>query len=437
MVNRRTFLHSALALLVAGCSSAPLVTKVSPTASRKRGGLRCFVPGYRSKYARYQGKSVLENASWIKHIPANYDGPMTMLTRLGGKEESVRRVIYPIQGHGLCLNADGRTGFFAANKHADNNMVAFDTDSLEPVKVVPVHRKGWYGGGHAVYSRDGANLFISERSPERPFSGKLKDHFGGITVRDASTYKVVSAFSCHGIAPHEIKLTADDRYLLVANYGSTRPNGTGNKNSLPEIIEPSITILEADSGRLVDKVVGSRKDTEIRHLSAVDLQRIFAIQVRIGDNEDLRNFMKSSDTVYERDMTAYKNHHYFPAKLLQMGSDIVGQARLHEISRMSPQLSRHGLSIIHEPIHNEILASYPSSHALMVIDASNGQLKQQIRTDQLGLRFPCGLALHPDGQHYIVTGYWRNMYVFERGKHSVNREACQYVSLFGHSHIAV
>ena len=437
MVNRRTFLHSSLALLAAGCSTNPYVRRVEGSAaSHKTGKFRCFIPGYNPQNARYRGRSVVGTVSWRKYVPSNYEGPLTMLTRLNGTNEP-RRAIYPIQGHGICLNPDGRTGFFAANKHADNNMLAFNTDSLEPVKIVPVHRKGWYGGGHAAYSHDGANIFISERSPDRPFSGKLKDHYGGITVRDASTYKVVSEFSCHGIAPHQITLTADGRHLLVANYGSTRPTGRGKNANLPEIIEPSVTILDAASGRLVDKITGLTKNNEIRHLCGVDLQRIFAIQVRLNNDNGFLDTMYSSDEVYERDITTDKNQAFLPAHLLRVVSKSSGESNATEITEVDPQLTRHGLSIIYEPEYNEILATYPSSNALMIFDASNGHLKKHIRTDQLGLRFPCGLALHPDNKHYIVTGHWRNMYVFKRGNHIVNRDACEYVSLFGHSHIAV
>ena len=41
----------------------------------------------------------------------------------------------------------------------------------------------------------------------------------------------------------------------------------------------------------------------------------------------------------------------------------------------------------------------------------------------------------PDGKHYAVTGYWENMFVFERGTHRLVRELCLYPLFFGHSHI--
>ncbi len=58
-------------------------------------------------------------------------------------------------------------------------------------------------------------------------------------------------------------------------------------------------------------------------------------------------------------------------------------------------------------------------------------------TDRLGLHRPRGVALLPGGAHYAVSGHWRDIYVFERGSHRLVREACQYVLLFGHSHLTV
>jgi len=96
---------------------------------------------------------------------------------------------------------------------------------------------------------------------------------------------------------------------------------------------------------------------------------------------------------------------------------------------------RHGLSIEYDPIHDEVLASYPASHTVLVFDAASGEVKQQINCEPIGLHYPCGITLLPGKDFYIVTGYWRNLYVFERGSHKLRRELCHYPLNFGHSHI--
>ena len=82
-----------------------------------------------------------------------------------------------------------------------------------------------------------------------------------------------------------------------------------------------------------------------------------------------------------------------------------------------------------------MLASYPSSHQLMIFDGPTGGILERLDTRTVGMRYPCGITLLPDGAHYAVTGHWENMFVFERGSHRLVRELCRYPMFFGHSHI--
>jgi hypothetical protein len=36
-----------------------------------------------------------------------------------------------------------------------------------------------------------------------------------------------------------------------------------------------------------------------------------------------------------------------------------------------------------------------------------------------------------------VSGYWHDLFVFRRGSHELDREACRFATWFGHSHLAV
>ena len=98
---------------------------------------------------------------------------------------------------------------------------------------------------------------------------------------------------------------------------------------------------------------------------------------------------------------------------------------------------QRGQSIVYDPVHDEALVTYPTSHTVVVIDGQNGSIKRVIRTDRLGLHRPRGIALQPDQTHYAVSGHWRDIYVFRRGTHQLRREACRYVPLFGHSHLTI
>ena len=75
----------------------------------------------------------------------------------------------------------------------------------------------------------------------------------------------------------------------------------------------------------------------------------------------------------------------------------------------STKLMRHGLSIRYDERHDEAIATYPSTHHVMVFDGATGAVSKQIDTRTVGLRYPVGVTFLPDGKHYAVTGHWENM----------------------------
>ena len=102
-----------------------------------------------------------------------------------------------------------------------------------------------------------------------------------------------------------------------------------------------------------------------------------------------------------------------------------------------PLLMQRGQSILYDPAYDEMLVTYVSSNTVVAFDGSNGAVKHVTRTDRMGLRRPRGLALHPDGVHYVVSGSWENVFVFRRGSHELVRDACRYELLYDHSHLTI
>lgn len=105
--------------------------------------------------------------------------------------------------------------------------------------------------------------------------------------------------------------------------------------------------------------------------------------------------------------------------------------------RAETAMMRHGLSIIYDERNDQAIATYPTAHRVMAFDGASGAVTAVIDTSRMGLRYPCGIALLPDGVHYAVTGYWENLFIFERRTHRLVRDLCQYPVFFGHSHISV
>lgn len=101
--------------------------------------------------------------------------------------------------------------------------------------------------GHACYSTDGRYLFTTENH--------IASGDGYVFVRDAhSDYKIVNAFSSHGIGPHEIKVHPNGKMLIVANGGIlTHPDSGRTKLNLDKM-SPSLVYMSINDGKLIEKV---------------------------------------------------------------------------------------------------------------------------------------------------------------------------------------
>ena len=435
-MDRRTFLTAAGVLAaapLAGCATqaTPEQALAAQTVAplKPLGATSVYVPGYMPDKAQANGVPLRENSYFARNI-SDPERPFRLLTRIGMDGE-VRQALLPAAAHDVEISPDGSVGVMCGFEATDQ--VAFDPVTLDLAAVAPSFSKGWRGGGHAAYLATGKTVLLSERAPRKnPGDGKLEAQYGRITIRDTDTLAILGSYSTHGIDPHDIRLIEDDRYLVIANYGSL-PNEKSGKLDIPRHVhEACVTIIDMHDGKLVDKRVTDRRRTELRHLAAGGLDRIFAIQARLGNDADGSRVLSGAGQAYDEDITSEPGIAYMSAATLKMakGKPPRRMGSPGDIAEM-----RHGLSIRYDDRHDQAIASYPSAHRVMVFDGASGAVLQSIDTRKMGLRFPCGITLLPDGVHYAVTGYWENLFVFERGSHRLNREACLYPTFFGHSHI--
>ncbi|MCW0180531.1 MAG: hypothetical protein OJI70_02075, partial [Zavarzinia sp.] len=76
---------------------------------------------------------------------------------------------------------------------------------------------------------------------------------------------------------------------------------------------------------------------------------------------------------------------------------------------------------------------FPASHHVAVFDGASGRTRQLIDTAALGLAWPCGIALSPDGRDFLVTGYWGGLLPIAAGSHRP-RPVMAGPTWWGHSH---
>lgn len=435
-MNRRGFLGAAaglgLAAGIGGCRSAGLVAATPAPARAAPGDLRgaaVYVPGYMPKAATLNGAPLIADRRLARAV-RDPDKPYRLLSRIG-MDGDVRQALLPAHAHDVEIAPDRSVGVLCGFEA--ENQVAFDPQTLDLVAQAPAFGEGWRGGGHAAYLDGGRSVVIAERAPRRARgSGPVSEHFGRITIRDSDSLRVRESYSTHGIDPHEVVLVENGRYLVAANYGSLPRPGEASLSVPRHVVEACVTIVDMADGRLLDKRVTNVRDLELRHLAVGGLDRIFAIQARLGRSAAPRGLFSRETLATGVDITSEPGIEYLPAATLKLARG----ASAREMGASADRaLMRHGLSIVYDDVHDQAIATFPSSHAVMAFDGASGATVSRLETQAIGLRFPCGVTLLPDGVHYAVTGYWENLYVFERGTHRLVRDLCLYPAFFGHSHI--
>lgn len=427
-LTRRALLARAAAATAATIMTAPAAAE--PARDRALRDAALYVPGYFPRNGWANGRPLRQHRHFSRHI-RDWDGPARMLTRIG-MDGSVRQTMLPVHAHDVDISPDRSVGVLCGFE--DKAHVAFDPQTLELAAVAASGGEGWRGGGHAAYL-GGDTVLLSERAPRAPLNGPLDRHFGKVTIREAATLKTLETYSTFGVDPHEIQLIEGGRYLVAANYGSL-PDLKSRELTVPrQVVDASITVIDMRDGRLVDKYRTGASDIELRHLASGRLDRIFAIQARLGDDEAVRAVERGVDEVYHFDITTEPGSNYLPAATLRYDAKTRRAARMG--GRAETAMMRHGLSIVYDERNDEAIATYPTAHRVMAFDGASGAVTAVIDTAEMGLRYPCGIALLPDGIHYAVTGYWENLFIFECRTHRLVRDLCQYPVFFGHSHISV
>jgi hypothetical protein len=430
ITRRDLFQYSAM--LAAFSVTAPIRAAVLP---KVRGGINFkntvfYVPGYRPQRARCQGIPLSSHSNFTAGIADDYQGPKTMVSRFewGGK---IHRKVFPLKGHQITVSKQFPLAFFNSIDHP--TMVSFDRESLELDRIIKPHSKQFVGGGHALFTDDNCCLINLERRDMRPFQGKIEDHYGAIVIRDPLTMKVMTAFSCYGINPHEIR-RVDDHTVAVSNYGSTGWPLDHQQRAYPYVIEPSITVIDIHNGKLLEKYVAPDKQMEVRHLAVDSRGGLLAIQTRLVEAKDENHYSSEGPQIFEADDTVDYRLWFAPAPLLSISNRTTGVVKLS-----NPMDQRQGQSMLYDPQYDEFIITYTSSHRIAVVDAQNSVVKRVIKTDQLGIQYPRGIQLLPNNTHYAISGSWRNIRLFSRGSHLPveTKDGNRYETFYGHSHMSV
>ncbi|WP_427832940.1 DUF1513 domain-containing protein [Agrobacterium larrymoorei] len=229
LIDRRSFIKAA---------GAPFLASLAP----------------RSLFALERADAVFASAFRAR------DGSYGVAT-LSEVGEIIDRVALPARAHGLATShATGMTVAFA--RRPGTFFVAFDPAHQRP-PIVMNTPEGRHFYGHGQFSPDGTILYASEND----FDGN-RGVIGLYDARDG--FRRIGEYDAHGIGTHDMTVSADGGMIVIANGGiETHPDFGRTKLNIDRM-EPSLVLLDAASGALIQK---HRLPDKLRQLSTrhVDL----------------------------------------------------------------------------------------------------------------------------------------------------------------------
>jgi hypothetical protein len=159
------------------------------------------------------------------------------------------------RGHGLARRP-GTTEAMCFGRRPGAYVQVFDLATGDPLTVIEPQDKTRHFSGHGVFSPDGRYLLLTEND--------MAARRGLIGVHDAAAgYARVREFPTGGIGPHDLRLLADGKTLVVANGGLDQRHDDMTAAEYADI-RSDLAYLDWQSGALVDQI---RLDPELARVS--------------------------------------------------------------------------------------------------------------------------------------------------------------------------
>ncbi len=222
--------------------------------------------------------------------------------------------------------------------------------------------------GHGAFSPDGTLLYATENDFERA-AGVI-----GIYAVDEG-YRRVGEMPSHGTGPHDLRILADGKTMVVANGGiATRPDLPRMKLNIPTM-QPSLVYLDLRDGTLLEEV-GLPPDLHqlsIRHLDVSPDGTVALAMQDEGPKGEVRPLVGTH----------------------RRGADIT---LFQEDAEALGAMRQYCGSIAFDGSHRVLAASSPRGGVITLWDAASGRHLQS-----LSVADGCGVAPATDERTFIAT----------------------------------
>lgn len=174
------------------------------------------------------------------------------------------RQVLPARAHGPALSPDRRIAAFPGRRPG-STVLLVDPEEGRTLALWQAP-DGRSFQGHAAFTADGRQLYTTEVRVD----ADLEDGETGVLgVWDVASGRRLGEVPTHGIEPHEIRLMADGRTLVVANGGIlTSPETRRIKLNLGAM-DTSLVYIDSGDGRLLEQVRPPEplRRVSLRHLA--------------------------------------------------------------------------------------------------------------------------------------------------------------------------
>lgn len=191
----------------------------------------------------------------------------------------LRDLRLPARGHGFALDPAHRTAVVFARRPG-SFMTAIDiVGNAPPIEIEAPRGRHFYG--HGVFAPQDGLLYVTENAYE--------EGVGRLGVYDSRAgYRRIGEIDTQGVGPHEVRLLADGRTLVVANGGiRTHPDMPRAKLNL-DSMRSTLVYLDRHSGALLASHPTPEpwQRLSIRHIDVSAADRVAIVMQYEGPKTD-------------------------------------------------------------------------------------------------------------------------------------------------------
>lgn len=267
----------------------------------------------------------------------------------------------PSRGHGVIYSKKRDQALAFARRPGEYVMVVDGKNAKVVHHIVNPPNRRFYG--HGVFNADESLLLVAENDYEQAK--------GKIGVYDPlNGYRKIDEWDAGGTGTHEIRLSHDQKYLVVANGGIHTHPLTPRAKLNVEHMKPNLAFIELSTGKVARTFTLPDAQSSIRHIGC------HANGVAVG-------LQHQTHTSQQQSLTAW--------------CDNSTLGWLDGTTKVSPLLKHYIASVA---VSSDGLIGYtaPRGNKVLFVDALSGELKSS-----LYLGDPGGIAFNELKQQFVVS----------------------------------